>query len=455
MAENSATDKVNYIGVFNIEGQEETGQIIYNKKTGNIFLDITTPIEYFGKSYGKIPVITGKINDGTVVSLYNNTCIRDHTQFQQYQSLIFKSKYFIISYPENEGKKFNKYICIVENALLWSGLTRINGKISDQVFSFDYGDCSVKYNWFGYDIIFSTSLNNGLSSFPRGEEVLVAERLKIEIEVQDFIDVGDFIKVREQIFSLISFAIRDNVNIVEQFLINYDDFVETISGNREYIKYCLFTSQPYRHIFHREIHEYNFRLKQLPDRIDSKSNDVLDNLSPVFNLYLSLFKYADMPVEMIFLNIVQALETFHARFICDDKKKFEKSIETRFGKDARLEKIKKLLWSSAQAESHVDYIILYSRINDLLIGNEFDGLFRYFYQVDKEFVQKVVDTRHYYTHYGKSKENKVFKGDDLEKAINVLRVLLEFHICKLLNIDKTDQVKEFLNRYLETLKEYD
>ena len=114
-----------------------------------------------------------------------------------------------------------------------------------------------------------------------------------------------------------------------------------------------------------------------------------------------------------------------------------------------------MLWSSAQAESHVDYIILYSRINDLLIGNEFDGLFRYFYQVDKEFVQKVVDTRHYYTHYGKSKENKVFKGDDLEKAINVLRVLLEFHICKLLNIDKTDQVKEFLNRYLETLKEYD
>ena len=61
----------------------------------------------------------------------------------------------------------------------------------------------------------------------------------------------------------------------------------------------------------------------------------------------------------------------------------------------------------------------------------------------------------HYTHYGKSKENKVFKGDDLEKAINVLRVLLEFHICKLLNIDKTDQVKEFLNRYLETLKDND
>lgn len=31
------------------------------------------------------------------------------------------------------------------------------------------------------------------------------------------------------------------------------------------------------------------------------------------NLYFSIVKYDDMPIEMKYLNIVQALETYHAR----------------------------------------------------------------------------------------------------------------------------------------------
>ena len=45
-----------------------------------------------------------------------------------------------------------------------------------------------------------------------------------------------------------------------------------------------------------------------------------------------------------------------------------------------------------------------------------------------EFVQKVVDTRHYYTHYSKSKEDKIFKGEELFFAINILRIVLSYYI---------------------------
>ena len=76
--------------------------------------------------------------------------------------------------------------------------------------------------------------------------------------------------------------------------------------------------------------EYNFTLSQIAVGKDIQRELTL--LEPVLNLYLSLFKYSDMPIEMIFLNIVQALETFHARFFYDDNKdQYIESVAKRFG----------------------------------------------------------------------------------------------------------------------------
>ena len=56
-------------------------------------------------------------------------------------------------------------------------------------------------------------------------------------------------------------------------------------------------------------------------------------LIPVFDLYLSLFKYRDMPIEMVFLNLIQAVETFHARFFYEDEQnaKFQKTVREQYG----------------------------------------------------------------------------------------------------------------------------
>ena len=75
-----------------------------------------------------------------------------------------------------------------------------------------------------------------------------------------------------------------------------------------------------------------------------------------------------------------------------------------------------------QKDENCKYIILVSRLNDLLIG-KYDGLFWDYYVTDAGFAQTVADTRHYYTHYGKAKEEKALKGDDLIDAIVVLSLL--------------------------------
>lgn len=132
---------------------------------------------------------------------------------------------------------------------------------------------------------------------------------------------------------------------------------------------------------------------------------------------------------------MQALEIFHSRFFYDNKKeKYIESIYQRFGESPQFDQIKKLLLSETQMDENCGYIILGSRLNDLFIGT-FNGLFLDFYMSDNTYAQRIADTRHYYTHYGKSKEAKAFKGDDLLDAIYVLRLLLEYYICQVLEID--------------------
>lgn len=85
-------------------------------------------------------------------------------------------------------------------------------------------------------------------------------------------------------------------------------------------------------------------------------------------------------------------------------------------------------------------------LNDLLIG-ECNGLFGEFYW-DNNYAQTIADTRHYYTHYSKSKESKALKGDALMDAIYILRLLLEYSICKILNIDIEEATRNQLSTFL-------
>ena len=215
-----------------------------------------------------------------------------------------------------------------------------------------------------------------------------------------------------------------------------------IESHRECI---LITNEPYHYILNSSQFWYNFYLNQLP--IDDDLSEKLTKLKPVFNLYLSLFKYEDMPTEMVFLNIVQAIETFHSRFFYKDKKKlYVQSVYDRFEKCMHFESLKKLLLSDTQMDENCNFIILVSRLNDLLIG-KYDGLFYEFYGEDNEYAQRIADTRHYYAHYGKSKEAKALKGDDLLDAIEILRLLLEYNVCLVLGIDKREKTISSLRSY--------
>lgn len=442
MWENIDIDR-HYTGVFQISGEPISGELIYNKQNGTILLSLIKEVSsesFFGKSYGTQPIITGKLNTGAVVTLFNNRCSNNHTQAFNHQHLVFVSEYMIWSNSESIDSTYNKMVCTLKNAYQWSSFSAFE-ETETGIKAKDTVDKKT-YNWFGAKIIFSSYLNDSLFVPPREEETKIVQRLVLEIETTEKHSVKEFVSIRNKVLSLISFAIKNNVNIEEQYLCDYDDSYLIANKYTDYHKHYLYTSEATLDILKTRRWDYNFWLNDLPEGTDINSE--LEKLEPVFNLYLSLIKYQDMPSEMVFLNIVQALETFHSRFFYDDKKdKYIKSVMERFGDS---ERYKKLLLSDTQMDKNCNFIILVSRLNDLLIGKG-DGLFCEYYIENDGYAQTIADTRHYYTHYGKSKEAKALKGNDLLEAIYILRVLLEYHVCLSLGIDRRDAISRELSTH--------
>ena len=245
---------------------------------------------------------------------------------------------------------------------------------------------------------------------------------------------------------MISFAINNNINVEDEYLLDYEDTYMIGDTIKEYHKHYLMNAQKELKIYHSSLRDYNFTLNQLPK--DKDINTELEKLVPVFNLYVSLFKYTDMPIEMVFLNIVQALETFHSRFFYgNSKKKYVESVMKRFGDSVNFEEFKRKLLCDTQMDENCSYIILVSRLNDLLIGN-YNTTFYEYWNEKEDYAQIIADTRHYYTHYGSSKEKKALKGDSLRDAIFVLSRLLEYHICLVLGIDIEKKIRQELSSHL-------
>ena len=125
MWENIDIDR-HYTGVFQILDEQISGELIYNKQNGNILLNLIKEVSsdsFFGKSYGTLPVITGKLNTGTVVTLFNNRCSNNHTQAFSNQRLIFVSEYMIWSNAECVNSSYNKMVCTLKNAYQWSSFS--------------------------------------------------------------------------------------------------------------------------------------------------------------------------------------------------------------------------------------------------------------------------------------------------------------------------------------------
>jgi len=438
----SEIDKDEYFpGEFEIDGLTLQGNIVYNKKAKNILLLIQRKTDGLDRlHFNYHETIIGHLTSGSTVSLIYNNCVQNTTHLFSHQDIVYRSEYLVMGSP---NRKFDQMICILENALQWSKMSQLNteGFIEAKM---QYCEERV-FNWYGAEIAFSTELKNSLWTSPRPEVCSVEERLQVRIQFKEKVHLKKLLEVRDRIIALISFATKDNVNVLTQFLVDTDDCEEYTEDYKEPHRYELLSTEPNYAVYNTHHFEYNFDLTKLSDNTDIQEN--LEKLVPIINLYLSLYKYPHMPVEMVFLNLTQALETLHARFFYhNDKDEYIKSVYSRFSNHPQFDHIKSLLLSNGQDSSKCRQIYLISRINDLILG-DYDPLFWSFYRKGSTFAQQIVDTRNYYTHYDETKKEKALSGDTLVDAIFILRLILELYTCRFLGVDVKDDVGRRLSNY--------
>ena len=422
--------------------------------------------------YNWIGFISGTLNDGTFVTLFNCHRVSDKQESKTLtRKLVFSAEYILWGDPtcvmldetgERVDRKYHKYVCVIENALGWVEASRIRTEKYGQFELRSSIPGKNKFSWKDAQIRFSTQVEPKIWGSYGREKYTLTEHLQFEITAKKPLSAYEFLQIRNKVLAMISFAIQGNVNIIGQYVYNDDDrhIYKTEDGEPleefpvDEVPYPITSDEPHRRIWKTNPEDLNFHLNDFKGREMSK---LLTTLEPIFSLYTSLYKYSDMPLEMIYLNLIQAVEKFHATFHSygGSKRKYVERTTKRFQDHPRFEDLlKPLFLSEPQLSEHTDYVILLSRIADLLVdkGNE-DDLFYAFYGVDRNFPHKITDTRHYYTHYGEGKQEKIFVGHELYDAIKVLKYVLEYHVCKELGVDISAKIREQVENFLE-VKEF-
>jgi len=119
----------------------------------------------------------------------------------------------------------------------------------------------------------------------------------------------------------------------------------------------------------------------------------------VIELYLEIIYSKTISNRRVFLNIVQALETYHFRFKTNNLSDFKERVKTKILNNRPKERIEKDE-SFLMANSY-KFITLESRLADLLLAEfqiYFDtGDIKYY-----DFPNVIANTRNYYIHYDES-----------------------------------------------------
>ena len=142
-----------------------------------------------------------------------------------------------------------------------------------------------------------------------------------------------------------------------------------------------------------------------------------------------------MTHERAFLNIIQALETYHTRFKANNKKEYEKRVHEVVSPCPWYIKEQHLECLFGDDQRRARHVLLKGRLYDLFL-TDFEIIFMSGYKMQYDFIKKAVATRHYYTHYDEKKKDKIFTEDEIEESIYWLKTVLEYHLLKELGLSQ-------------------
>ena len=170
--------------------------------------------------------------------------------------------------------------------------------------------------------------------------------------------------------------------------------------------------------------------------------DRYEEFEPTFNLYFAVTANRFMHLEGKFLFLVQGIESLHRR----------SSSETLLSQEEFDKRMKTLLeYTPKKWKSWVRYRLKYG--NELTLETRINKMIEPFSELfgtdsaRKGFVDRIVSTRNFLTHYDpKSRNRAVTDPEDLFRLYGRLEGLVQLHMLKLLGIDG-ERIKKITMQY--------
>jgi hypothetical protein len=167
-------------------------------------------------------------------------------------------------------------------------------------------------------------------------------------------------------------------------------------------------------------------------------------LEPIVDLFSEILESTDMSIVRVFLNIIQALETYHSRFITNDVNLFKDRIKLVILKNYPEENSKD--YTEFLVAKSKGFITLESRLADLLLA-EFKIIFETGDIKYSDFPNVIARTRNYYIHYDEKTKltGRVLTEEELSIYNLTLFYMLEYYILLELGFSDVDKIRNKLN----------
>ena len=178
-----------------------------------------------------------------------------------------------------------------------------------------------------------------------------------------------------------------------------------------------------------------FKYEDRQNRVESIINKWIDNykqIAPAPDLYF-LTKAGTLPtLNMQFLALAQALEVFH-----------RKTSDEIHMNETEFKKIRKALVNECPKKERNWFAQKLNFANELTLRNRFERMSEPFsnYMCGESrpwLIDKIVNTRHYLTHYDARLEPKIAKGEELRFICRKMNALFRLQFLKLIGFDEQE-----------------
>ena len=447
--------KVNYTGSGKVFlGEKEYDCDLYlNEEQGGILLKINV----YGKiaNYLELPIemdfISGELSTGFRFILLE--CTRKELQdLISYEKSVFSysARYMIKGIGGKAAHQitFNKIVFQLSDIMEWGNISGYSVGENYQLKQENETECILyQSDYFSVKYFVNCSMLPVSNLELLKENITLKQNGNIEISFNEGKYIKEFEDIYKKVKRLIEFSMlrtitlkkvtgwsKDNKRLIGKEehewpieIISYDCFVDSLDEGMKSIRYKWIC---------------------LPELIENNSFEKYfqkyETLEPVVELYLEILEARTMSSVRAFLNITQALETYHARFKANTLGDFKRRIKEVILKnrpESFRQKDTEFLMEGSKRN-----LTLQSRLADLLLA-EFN-IWLDTGDINRlEFPRIIAKTRNYYTHYNESIKNKerVLTREELVVYNRVLLYMLEYHLLSELGFTNTDEIRGKLN----------